>query len=604
MAMWFMFAIFPASAQETIQAHGISALGGLKYSADFTHLDYVNPDAPKGGEISMWASGTFDSMNPYSRKGRAGSMSDSIFESLLTGTADEVSAAYGLLAESIEYPEDRSWVIFNMRPEARFSDGTPLTTEDVQFTYELFLSEGLLSFRRELEKAVASVEILSPHKIKFTFKTDESTRDYPSMVGGLPIFSKAWYESSGAVLDESRMDAGIGSGPYVVDDIEVNRRIVYRRNPDYWGNDLPINRGQNNFDTIRIEYFADTLAAFEGFKAGTYTFRNENVSKQWATAYDFPAIENGWVVKKIFPSGSNASGQSFIFNLRREKLQDIRVREAIGTMFNFEWTNQTLFYGLYARIHSFWENSDLAATGLPSVEELELLTPLADKIPDSVFSEPVVDAPSSGIRQLDRSNLRKASALLDEAGWTVGDDGIRRNSSGDTLSVEILDSSPAFDRIVNPFVENLLSLGVNAVYTRVDPAQYTDRRRNKDFDMITTQFPVSLEPGTGLRQYFGSEHVDGVFNAAGLANEAVDLLIDHILEARNQESLTIAVRALDRVLRAERFWAPQWFKDAHTVAYWDVFEHPETIPPYALGQVTLWWYSPDKAAKLKAAGAL
>ncbi len=596
---------WPDGHQKIIKSHGISKFGNLKYPASFPHLDYVNPDAPKGGEIAIWGFGTFDSMNPYSRKGRAGALSSIFFESLLTGTADEVSSNYGLIAESLEYPEDRSWVIFNLRPQARFSDGTPITTEDVLFSYELFLNEGLTSFRAELGKAVAETEILGPHRIKFVFDTTESTLTYPAMVGGIPIFSKAWFDKTGAKLDESRMEPALGSSPYIVDEIEPGRRLIYRNNPNYWGRDLPINRGQNNFETIRVEYFADTSAAFEAFKGGAYTFRNENFSKNWATGYEFPAVDKGWVVKREFHDGTPVSGQSFIFNLRREKFQDPRVREAIGLMFNFEWSNETLFFGIYNRINSFWENSDLAASGLPGEDELALLEPLRGMVPDSVFTEPAVMAPTSNSRQLDRNNLRKASNLLDEAGWRVGDDGLRRNSDGNVLKVEFLGSSPSFDRIINPYVENLRAAGIDANYTRIDPSQFTNRERERDFDIITSSFGFGLEPsGPGLRQSLGSEHVDGAFNDTGLASEGVDRLIDHIQEATTIDELHVAVRALDRVLRAERIWVPQWFKSLHTVAYYDQFEHPENLPPYSLGQLGFWWFNSEKAARLSEEGAL
>ncbi len=589
---------------EVIRSHGISTFGNLKYPADFAHLAYVNPEAPKGGEIAIWGFGTFDSMNPFSRNGRAGALSSIFFETLLSGTADEVSASYGLLAESLEYPPDRAWVIFNLRPEARFSDGSELRAEDVLFSYEKFRDEGLTSFRGELVKAVKTVEILDPLRIRFDFDQSASTRNYPSLVGGIPIFSKAWFEDTGATLDESRMTPAIGSSPYILDSIEAGRRIIYRRNPDYWGWHLPINRGTNNFDHIRVEYFADTSAAFEAFKGGAYTFRNENFSLQWATGYDFPALNKAWVVKKEFSDGTPAGGQCFVFNLRRDKFRDPRVREAIGLMFNFEWSNETLFYGLYERIHSFWENSDLAATGMPSADELELLEPLRGLIPDSVFSEAAVTAPVSGTRKLDRANLREASRLLDEAGWLIGDDGVRRNSNGEKFALEFLGSSPSFDRIINPFVENLRAAGIDATYTRIDPAQFTNRERSRDFDIITTSFPVSLEPsGGGLRQMFGSEHVDGVFNDSGIASEGVDRLIDHIQDADTIEKLQTAVRALDRVLRAERIWVPQWFKAIHTVAYYDMFEHPEELPPYSLGHLSFWWVDPDRARQLEDEGA-
>ena len=594
------------TGEDVIISHGISTFGDLKYGADFTHLDYVNPDAPKGGEMSLWASGTFDSMNPYTRKGRAGYLSSIFFESMLTTVADEIGANYCLLCETLEYPESKEWVIFNIRPEARFSDGTPLTAEDVVYTYELFLEEGLPSYRAVLASQVESAEVLGERRVKFTFKDDTPKRDVIEAVGGLPIFSKAWFEENEAGLDESRLEPAIGSGPYVLGEYDINQRIVYKRNPDYWGENLPINVGRNNFDRIRVEYFGDSNAAFEGFKAGAYLFRNENSSKTWATGYEFPAVQDGTVVKAELPDDTIATGQSFAINLRRPQFQDPRVREALGLMFNFEWTNETLFYGSYDRIESFWENTDLAAQGVPTEEEIEILEPLVGEglLDESILTEPAVVPPESGDRQLDRGNLRRASRLLEEAGWIVGDDGLRRKD-GQVLRVEILDDSPTFDRVINPYVQNLRALGVDAVYNRVDPAQYTDRTRSADFDMTTDQFPMAYEPGAGLKQYFGSETAnDSVFNSPGVADPAVDRLIEVVMNADTQEELTPAVRALDRVLRAKRFWVPQWYKDAHTVAYYDIYEHPDPLPPYALGYLDFWWVDPAKAEKFREAGLL
>ena len=592
------------ASAEMITSHGISTFGQLKYSADFPHLDYVNPDAPKGGEISVWGFGSFDSMHPYTTKGRAGQLSSMFFESLLEDTADEADAVYGLLAESLEYPADRSHVIFNMRPEARFSDGSPLTAKDVVFSYETLRDKGLPSFRAVIEKQIESAEILSPHRVKFTFKQGIPTRDLPLTVGGLPIFSKEWYDSTGADFEDSTLTPGLGSGPYVLDSLDVGQQIIYLRNPDYWGKDLPINRGRHNFDRIRIEYFADYNSAFEGFKAGTYTFRNEASSKIWATGYDFPAIEKGWAVKDTPPDGTLASGQSFIFNLRRAKFQDIRVREAIGLMFNFEWSNKTLFYGIYARINSFWENSHLKAAGLPNDGELALLRPLADILPDGVLDSEAVLAPTSSERQLDRRNLRRASALLDEAGWEVGDDGMRRNAEGQTLKVEILNDSQSFDRVINPYVENLRALGVEAVHTRIDNAQMTERERNFDFDMVTGNFRTQLTPSSELEQYFGSESAEfSIFNLAGYGSEAADRLIADVKAAETRNELDDATRALDRVLRAGKFWVPQWFRNIHTVAYYDMYRYPDTLPPYALGTLDFWWFDQQAHDRLKAAGA-
>ena len=593
----------PANA-DVITSHGISTFGELKYEAGFPHLDYVNPDAPKGGEISVWGFGSFDSMHPYTTKGRSGQLSSIFFESLLEGTADEPDSVYGLVAESLEYPEDRSHVIFNMRPEARFSDGSPLTADDVVFSYEILRDKGLPSFRAVIQKQVESAEALGPHRVKFTFKEGEPTRDLPQTVGGLPIFSKAYYAASGADFEASTLTPGIGSGPYVLDSLEVGQQIVYRRNPDYWGKDLPINKGRHNFDRIRIEYFADYNSAFEGFKAGTYTYRTEASSKIWATGYDFPAIQNGWAKKDTPPDGTLASGQSFVFNLRRDKFQDKRVRQAIGMMFNFEWSNKTLFYGIYERIDSFWENSYLKAEGAPTEGELAFLRPLADKLPEGVLDGPVVMAPASSERQLDRKNLRRASAMLDEAGWPVGDDGMRRNAAGETLQVEILNDSQAFDRVINPYIENLRALGVDAVHTRIDNAQMTERERSFNFDMVVGNFRTALTPGSELEQYFGSESAEfSIFNLAGFGSEAVDSLIDSVTAAEDRTTLDDATRALDRVLRAEVFWVPQWFKNTHTVAYYDMYRYPENLPPYALGTLDFWWFDQAAHDKLKAAGA-
>lgn len=602
--LWLGLALSVRAADEVITSHGISTFGDLKYPAGFAHLDYVNPDAPKGGEISEWTSGGFDSMNPYTIKGRAAALSTIMLEPLMEGVADEVGSAYCLLCETIEYPSDRSWVIFHIRPEARFSDGSPVTADDVLFSYETLRDKGLSSFRAVIAQQVEKAEVLGPKEVRFTFKADFPKRDLIQSMGGLPVFSKVDFEAKKRDLEATSLVPFLGSGPYVYDSMDIGSRVVYRRNPDYWGKDLALNRGRHNFDRIRIEYFGDYDAAFEGFKAGAYTFRNEASSLIWATRYNFPALQKGWVKKEELHDGDIASGQAFIINLRREKFQDPRVREAIGLMFNFEWSNETLFYGLYARINSFWENSDLAATGLPSDAELALLEPIADLLPPGVIGEEPVMAPVSGPRQLDRKNLRKATDLLNEAGWSVGNDGMRRNDKGETLKVEILNDSQTFDRVILPYVENLRALGVDASMSRVDDAQMTNRTRLHDFDMVTGNVGGSLTPGSELQQLFGSKSVDDVFNLMGLQSEAVDKLIPVVEAAKSREELTVAVRALDRVLRAYRFWVPQWFKDKHTIAYFDMYEHPETIPPYALGELDFWWYNADKAAALKAAGAL
>ncbi len=421
--------------------------------------------------------------------------------------------------------------------------------------------------------------------------------------------SKTQYEAEGLDLENSTLTPFLGTGAYRLDKMRIGKSVSYQRNPEYWGKDHPLRIGTNNFDTIRIEYFSDYDAAFEGFKGGTYTFRNEASSIKWATGYDFPAVVNGQVIKAELASGEKTTGQSFIFNLRREKFQDPRVREAIGLMFNFEWSNATLFYGIYDRINSYWGNSFMEAKGTPSAAEAALLEPLvADGLLDAaILTEEAIMPAASGVRQLDRGNLRKASNLLADAGWIVGNDGMRRNAKGEMLRVEFLEDSPTFDRVINPFVENLRSLGVDAVLTRVDNAQMEDRTRPPKYDFdITNHFnSTNYFSGTELKQYYGSETADvSSFNAMGLKSKAVDRMIDVVLAATTLEGLTTATMALDRVMRAERFGIFQWFKAKHTVAYYDIFEHPETLPPYALGELSFWWYNAEKAAVLKASGVL
>ena len=599
-----------AEDQKIVVSHGISTFGNLKYPADFKHLDYVNPDAPKGGEISEWAPGTFDTLNIYSIKGVPAALSTSFYESILAGTADEIGAAYCLMCETLEYPEDRSWVIFNLRKDVKFSDGSPLTAEDVAFSHNLFETKGIPEFRAVFNGKVEKVEVLDPYRIKFTFAPGIPTRDLPTTVGSTPIFSKADYEKNNRDLEASTLQPFLGTAPYVLQSLKPGQQIVIARNPEYWGANHPLQIGQNNFDRIRVEYFGDDNAALEGFKSGVYTFRNENSSRQWATAYDFPKVKQGFVVKAELPSGAIASGQGFLFNLRREKFQDPRVREAIGLMFNFEWSNQTLFYGIYERINSIWDNTQMAAKGPASPEEAAILQPLIDEglLPASILTDDaVMGSVSTPDRALDRGNLRKASALLDEAGWEVGSDGMRRNAKGELLTVEFLEDSPSFERVITPYVENLRALGLDAKLTLVDPAQMSQRSDppNYDFDMIVGSAVNSYEPGGEMKQSYASISAgNSTRNRAGLADPAVDRLVDIVEAAKTREELDVATRALDRVLRHTRFWVPQWYKRVHTVAYYDQYAYPDPLPPYALGELSFWWFDADKAAKLKAAGAL
>ncbi len=603
--------VMTAKAETVIKAHGISTFGELKYPADFKHLDYVNPDAPKGGEISQWAPGTFDSMNVYSVKGVSAALSSISYEAILTGTSDEIGSAYCLLCETMEYPEDRSWVIFDLRQDVKFSDGSAMTAQDVLFSYELFRDKGIAEFRSVANEKYQSVEILDPYRIKFTFTPGISFRDMPASAGGFPVFSKADYEANKRDLEESSLEPFVGTGAYLLDSLQPGKNIIYKRNPDYWAQDLPFGIGRNNFDRIRIEYFGDDTAALEGFKAGVYTLRSENSSKNWATAYDFDNLNNGSVIKVELPNGNIASGQGFLFNLRREQFKDPRVREAIGLMFNFEWSNKTLFYGLYERINSIWENTDMAAVGMPTSEEIAILQPLVDEglLPASILTDDVVMAPvSTEDNPTDRGNLRKASTLLDEAGWVVGDDGMRRNDKGETLKVEFVEDSPAFERVINPYVENLRALGVDAELVLVDPAQMSQRSDppNFDFDIIVgSAINGGYEPGSELKQAYATVTANNsTRNRAGLNNPVLDKLTTLVEGAKTREELDITVKALDRVLRAEQFWIPQWYKPTYWVAHYDQFDHPETLPPYALGELDFWWFNAEKAEKLKAAGVL
>jgi microcin C transport system substrate-binding protein len=574
--------------------------------SDFAHLDYVDPAAPKGGEISQWSFGTFDSFNPYARKGNQAALSSIPFETVMTSFADDATASYCFLCTTVEYPESLDWAIFTLRDDVRFSDGSALTAEDVKFSFNLFMEQGLPSYRAAVSGMVAEIEILSPLQIKFTFTEDAPRRDVIDLAGGIPVFSKAWFESTGARLDDSSLIPFIGTGPYLLESYEVNQRVIYARRDDYWGEALPANIGRNNFDRIRMEYFADSAAAFEGFKGGLYTFRSENSSKQWATSYDFASIEAGHVVKTELPDGNLAMAQAYVFNLRREKFQDRRVREALAMMFNFEWSNAQLFYGLYKRVQSFWGNSELEARGVPTEGERAVLQPLVDQgmLSAEILTDEAVMAPVSGQRQLDRKNLRRASQLMDEAGWRVNADGMREKD-GQVFTLEVLDSSPAFDRITNPMIENMKALGIDARLNRVDTAQESERTRAYDFDVTTHSMRMGFEPSSGLEQYFGTKAMDqSSRNLMGLSDPAVDALIEKVVRAQSKAELNTNIRALDRVLRAKRFWIPQWFKAVHTVAYYDQYGHPDPLPPFARGELDFWWFDAEKAAKLEAAGVL
>ncbi|MEM6825555.1 MAG: extracellular solute-binding protein [Pseudomonadota bacterium] len=594
--------------EEITVSHGYSNFGELKYGPGEA-FSYVNPEAPKGGEISIASQGTFDSFNIYTRKGVPAANTGLLYEDLMISAADDPYGIYCYLCETIEYPESLDWITVNLRDDVTFSDGTPMTADDVKFTVDLFLDQGITEFRSVVEAYYESVEVLDTHRIRFTFTDAAPKRDRVGLVAIWNPFSRAWFEETGARLDDSTDEPFLGTGPYVLAEFDIARSLLYEKSPNWWGADHHLNIGRHNFDAIRVEYFADAIAAHEGFKAGEYTVRIESSSKSWATAYDFPALEKGWVKKETLPDGNISSAQGFIFNLRREKWQDPRTRDAVRMLFNFEWSNETLFYGLYQRPASFWGGSDLAADGTPSQEELAILEPLVGEglLDESILTAEAVMPPvnDAGQNRPSRRVLRAASALLDEAGWITGDDGMRRNAEGETLDLVVIQFSPLFDRIVNPYVENLRSVGINAKLERVDNAQYVERRRSGDWDLTNHSPGQGFEPSTGLKQWFSSETAeDSSRNLMALRDPAIDSLIDTVIGAETLDTLRPSVQALDRVLRAQGFWVPQWANQDHWVAYWDMYGRPETLPPLALGTLDFWWHDAEGEARLRDAGAL
>jgi microcin C transport system substrate-binding protein len=597
-----ILALFLSPAAASERKHGLSAFGDLAYPPDFTHFAYANPDAPKGGTFSLIGWGgvtTFNSLNNYILKGDAAQGLELLFDSLMTPAADEPDAVYGLVAESAEVADDKMSVTFYLRPEARFSDGTPITAEDVVFSFDTLKEKGHPIYHQTLQDVVKA-EALDPHTARYSFKGD-LVRDLPLTVAVLPIFSKTYYSKH--PFEQTTLDPPLGSGPYLVDSVAQGRTIVYRRNPDYWGKDLPVNRGRWNFDKIRFEYFRDRTAGMEAFKAGAYDFREEFTSKVWATEYDFPAIRAGKVKKEILPDETPSGTQGFFLNTRREALQDPRVRKALDLAFDFEWTNRNIFYGLYERTQSFFENSPMKAVGEPSEAERALLTSLGVPVSEEALGPAYVPPKSDG-SGADRKLLLEAGKLLDEAGYTVKN-GVRVNAKGEPLRLEILIFEPTFERLTAPYVKNLRLLGIDTHVRMVDPAQYQQRLKDFDFDITTERYQMRNTPGVELRSYFGSAaaKMDGSLNLAGISDPAVDALIEKVIAAKSRDELETAARALDRVLRAGHYWVPHWYKPSNTIAYWDKFSRPGTKPRFDRGILDTWWYDEAKAAKLAASSA-
>jgi microcin C transport system substrate-binding protein len=606
--LWMGWLAGIATAQDITASYGFSNFGALKYPADFAHLDYVNPDAPKGGEISVWAQGTFDSFNQYARDGVPAALNTIGDESILTSTADDPYGLYCFMCTTLEYPADLSFVTFNLRDDVTFADGTPMTAEDVAFSFNLFLEQGIPEYRAIVQGFIDKVEVEGPHRITFRFKPEAPVRDRIGFAGGTPVFSRAWFEQTGTRLDKASKSPFMATGAYVLDSFDYNRQIIYKRNPDYWGEGLHFNRGRNNFDRIRVEYFADSTAAFEGFKRGVYTFREENSAQDWAVSYTFDAVKKGWVKREEPVDGSVGARLSWVFNLDRPKWQDPRTRKAIELMFNFEWSNKALFYDLYDRPVSYWSNTDLAASGAPTEGEIALLSPLVEEglFPPSILTdEAVVPTPHEAeTNQPGRRILREASRLLDEAGWMVGADGVRRNAAGEVLALTIIQRDPLYDRVVNPFIENIKAIGVQGTLQRIDSAQYVERRRAGDFDLTNQLFGMSFEPSVGLEQWYASKTADNSSrNLMRLRNPGIDKLITQVIATTTLEDMKTGVRALDRALRSVGFDIPLWYKPRSWLAYYDFYRHPETLPPLATGELDFWWYDAEAADKLRAAGA-
>jgi len=600
----------PAARARTPRIHGVSAFGDLKYPPDFPHFDYVNPDAPKGGVWSTGHEATFDSFNVFALKGNPalgihdGLYGRMIYDSLMAAALDEPDSLYGLVAEGAEMPEDRAWIAFDMRPEARFHDGTPLTAEDVAFTIETLRTKAR-PFYRILLAPIVAVTVESRHRVRFDFAADEPKRDLPMLAAGLPILSKAQYET--VDFERSGLAPPLGSGPYRIGRFEQNGFVEFERVPDYWARGLPVNVGRDNFDVIRIDYFRDRIAAFEGFKAGATRFNEEYWSKVWATAYEpnvFPEVGTGEVIREVLPDETASGAQGFWFNHRRAIFADPSVRQAIGLAFDFEWSNRALFHGLYERTTSFFQGSPMAAEGKPTPGELAILERFADRLPDGVLTDDAYVPPRTDGSGRARRALRRAARLLDEAGWEVID-GVRRKD-GRRLEFEFLASSQGFGRIIQPFIENLEQIGVNATLREIDRTQYEERMDRFDFDVTTTRVTMSLTPGVELRGYFHSSSArdPGSRNHGGVAHPVVDALVERVVRARSREELTDTVRALDRVMRALHLWIPQWSKGSHHVAYWDVFGRPEIKPAYDRGVVHHWWEDADKLAAMKAKGKI
>jgi len=574
--------------------HGLSIHGDLKYGPGFKHFEYANPDAPKGGDVRLAAIGTFDNLNPFILKGVPAAGAGQLFDTLTVASSDEPSSEYGLIAESVEVPADRSWVTFTLRPEARFHDGSAITADDVIWTFQTLKTKGH-PFYRAYYAQVAKPEALGPSKVKFSFGPGEN-RELPVIAGQLPVLSKAYWSKRD--FEKTTLEPPLGSGPYRVESVDAGRSIVYRRVKDYWGAKLPVRAGQNNFDTIRYDYYRDSTVALEAFKAGQYDFRQENSAKNWAAAYKVPAVTQGLLKKEEIPNEVPTGMQAFVFNTRRPIFQDRRVRQALGYAFDFEWANKNLFHGAYTRTRSYFSNSELASSGLPGPEEIKVLEPFRGRVPPEVFAKEYQPPVTDGSGDI-RANLREALGLLKEAGWVVQGQKLANARTGEPMQFEILLDDPNFERITLPFVKNLERLGVAARVRTVDAAQYQKRVENFDFDMAVGLWGQSLSPGNEQTDFWNSERagIAGSRNLAGIHDPVVDKLVELVISAPDRPSLVARTRALDRVLLWGFYGIPHFHIRTFRVAYWDKFDRPRVSPKYALGFDT-WWVDAKKEAAL------
>jgi microcin C transport system substrate-binding protein len=595
-----------AGAADMIESHGLSAFGDLAYPPDFAHFSYVDPNATKGGVFSQIGPDrlynqnflTFNSLNSFILKGDAAQGMELTFAALMVRSGDEPDAMYGLAAEKVRRAADGLVYQFFIRPNAKFHDGSPLTAHDVAFSLNVLKEKGhplISQSLRDFLGAKADDDV----RVTVHF-AEKRARDVPLFVAGLPIFSRTYY--AGRPFDESTLEIPLGSGPYKVGRFEPGRYIEYRRVADWWGAELPVARGQNNFDTLRFEYYRDRDVGFEGFSAQSYLFREEFTSRFWATRYDFPAVKDGRVKRDEIPDETPSGAQGWFINTRRRQFADPRVREALNNSFDFEWTNKTIMYGSYKRTVSVFQNSDMMAEGPPSADEAALLEPFRNKLPPEVFGEPYTPPVSDGSGQ-DRAMLRQAAQLLGDAGCPVLN-GRRVLADGTPFAIEFLIDEPSFQPHHMPLIRNLKTLGIDASLRIVDPVQYRARRDDFDFDITIDRFSFSSTPGDSLRSFFSSQAaaLKGSNNLAGIADPAVDALIETIIAAPSRPALVTACRALDRVIRSGRYWISNWYKASHWIAYWDVFGRPPAQPRYFRGIPEIWWYDSDKGAKIKLRG--